>query len=62
MTNTQEQNTTQEQDIEAIVENLADNEYYCKKCDRVYEYRDNQQQCCERCNAMIDDDQIAGRE
>ena len=48
--------TTRTSDIAA---NLSETQYYCEKCNRIYEYRYPEQMGCEVCNTSIDDDQIA---
>jgi len=48
-------------DTEQIIENLSGSQYYCMKCEQVFEYRDIGQYGCEQCNAAIDDDNVAGR-
>jgi len=43
-----------------IVENLSDSQYYCLRCEQIFEYEYPEQYGCEQCNAAIDDDNIAG--
>lgn len=44
--------------INRVVDNDNGTMYYCEYCETAYQYRDNQQQACEHCNRMIDDDHI----
>ena len=44
---------------EDITERLTDTQYYCEKCEQVFEYRYVDQDGCERCNAAIGDNNIA---
>lgn len=34
------------------------NKYFCECCDTEFYYRDSEQQTCEHCNRLIDDDQV----
>lgn len=45
-----------------IIANLPDTQYYCEKCQQIFEYRYPEQHGCEQCNAAIGDDNVAGRD
>jgi len=49
------------EETDSLIENLSDSQYYCVKCEQVFEYRYDEQYGCEQCNAAIDDDNVAGR-
>jgi len=53
--------TREAAELVKIVAELTDTQYYCLKCEQVFEYRDIDQHGCEQCNAAIDDDNVAGR-
>lgn len=44
---------------EMILAKMTDTQYYCEKCDRVFEYRYPEQHGCEQCNTTIQDNNIA---
>ena len=44
---------------EDITARLTDTQYYCEKCEQVFEYRYVDQNGCEYCNATIGDNNIA---
>jgi len=50
-----------EDDLEQIIDSLSGSQYYCMKCEQVFEYQYDDQYGCEQCNAAIDDDNVAGR-
>ena len=41
------------------IEAMTDSQYYCEKCEQVFEYRDIDQYGCEQCNTTIGDNNIA---
>lgn len=43
----------------AIIENMTDAQYYCEKCDQVFEYSYPGQKGCEQCGTQIQDNNIA---
>lgn len=47
-------------ELVGILAGLTDTQYYCAKCGQVFEYRNIDQHGCEKCNAAINDDQVAG--
>ena len=44
---------------ERTIQNMTDTQYYCERCDRVFEYRDIDQYGCECCNTTILDNNVA---
>ena len=38
---------------------MIDSQYYCEKCDQVFEYTYLEQQQCEQCGTVIQDNNIA---
>ena len=43
----------------AILAGMTDSQYYCEKCDQVFEYRYPEQHGCENCGLQIQDNNIA---
>jgi len=51
--------TYESADQERMVEGMTDTQYYCEKCQRVFEYDYPEQHGCECCNTTICDNNIA---
>jgi len=45
--------------VEDLIAGMMYTQYYCEKCEQVFEYRAIDQYGCEQCNTAIQDNNIA---